>query len=79
MAQAAVMDEAGHATLLVCMRRAGIAGVVGIVAGRIKERHNRPALAGAVVDGVVKGSARSCGGGGFGARDHGGAELMGCC
>jgi single-stranded-DNA-specific exonuclease len=33
--------------------------VVGIVAGRIKERHNRPALVGAVVDGMVKGSARS--------------------
>jgi single-stranded-DNA-specific exonuclease len=35
------------------------AGVVGIVAGRIKERHNRPALVGALADGVVKGSARS--------------------
>ncbi|GBQ70641.1 single-stranded-DNA-specific exonuclease RecJ [Ameyamaea chiangmaiensis NBRC 103196] len=34
-------------------------GVVGIVAGRIKERFNRPALVGAEADGVIKGSARS--------------------
>ena len=58
MAQAAALDEAGHAALLV--HGAGWhPGVVGIVAGRIKERHNRPALVGAVIDGVVKGSARS--------------------
>ncbi len=35
------------------------AGVVGIVAGRIKERFNRPACVAAVVDGVAKGSGRS--------------------
>jgi single-stranded-DNA-specific exonuclease len=58
LAQAAALDDAGHAALLV--HAAGWhAGVVGIVAGRIKERHNRPALVGALVDGVVKGSARS--------------------
>lgn len=34
-------------------------GVVGIVAGRLKERFNRPALVGALQDGVVKGSGRS--------------------
>ncbi len=34
-------------------------GVVGIIAGRIKQRQNRPALAGALADGVVKGSGRS--------------------
>lgn len=34
-------------------------GVVGIVAGRLKERFNRPALVGALTDGVIKGSARS--------------------
>ncbi len=34
-------------------------GVVGIIAGRIKQRQNRPALAGALTDGVVKGSGRS--------------------
>lgn len=34
-------------------------GVVGIVAGRLKERFNRPALVGALQEGIVKGSARS--------------------
>ncbi len=34
-------------------------GVVGIIAGRIKQRQNRPALAGALADGVIKGSGRS--------------------
>lgn len=58
MAQAAALDEAGHAALLV-HAEGWHPGVVGIVAGRIKERHNRPALVGALIDGVVKGSARS--------------------
>ena len=57
-AQAAALDAAGHAALLT-VGEGWHAGVVGIVAGRLKERHNRPALAGAVADGVVKGSARS--------------------
>ena len=34
-------------------------GVVGIIAGRIKQRQNRPALAGALADGIVRGSGRS--------------------
>jgi len=34
-------------------------GVVGIVAGRIKERQNRPACVGGLVNGVIKGSGRS--------------------
>jgi single-stranded-DNA-specific exonuclease len=49
---------AGHAALLV----AGPdwhPGVVGIVAGRIKERFNRPALVAGIADGVAKGSGRS--------------------
>lgn len=58
MAQAAALDDAGHAALLV-HGEGWHPGVVGIVAGRIKERHNRPALVGAVVNGLVKGSARS--------------------
>ncbi len=48
----------GHAALMV----AGPAwhpGVVGIVAGRIKERFNRPACVAGIVDGVAKGSGRS--------------------
>ena len=58
LAQAARQHEAGHAVLLV----SGVdwhPGVVGIVAGRIKERFNRPALVGALADGHVRGSGRS--------------------
>jgi single-stranded-DNA-specific exonuclease len=57
-AAAAAQAEAGHAALLV--HGAGWhPGVVGIVAGRLRERQNRPALAGALADGIVKGSGRS--------------------
>ena len=56
--QAAAQAAAGHATMLV--HGAGWhPGVVGIVAGRIKERHNRPTCVGALVDGLVRGSGRS--------------------
>ncbi len=37
-------------------------GVVGIIAGRIKQRQNRPALAGGLAEGVVRGSGRSIAG-----------------
>jgi single-stranded-DNA-specific exonuclease len=48
----------GHATLLV--RGDGWhPGVVGIVAGRIKERFNRPACVAGIGGGVAKGSGRS--------------------
>ena len=56
--QAAAQEAAGHSALLV--HGAGWhAGVVGIVAGRLKERHNRPACAAALADGMLKGSGRS--------------------
>ncbi len=56
--QAAMQSAAGHAAILV--HGAGWhSGVVGIVAGRIKERHNRPACVGALADGLVRGSGRS--------------------
>jgi single-stranded-DNA-specific exonuclease len=48
----------GHAVMLI----AGAEwhpGVVGIVAGRIKERFNRPACVAAMNDGIAKGSGRS--------------------
>ncbi len=58
MAQAEAQIAAGHAAVLV----AGAewhAGVVGIVAGRIKERFNRPACVAALADQMAKGSGRS--------------------
>ncbi|MDR3524992.1 MAG: single-stranded-DNA-specific exonuclease RecJ [Acetobacteraceae bacterium] len=75
MAEAQRQSEAGHPALLV----AGAdwhPGVVGIVAGRIKERFNRPACVAALADGIAKGSGRSVGGIDLGgaviaARQHG--------
>ena len=61
LAEAQRQSEAGHPTLLV----AGAdwhPGVVGIVAGRIKERFNRPACVAAIADGIAKGSGRSVSG-----------------
>ena len=56
--QATAQSDAGHAAMLV--HGAGWhPGVVGIVAGRIKERHNRPTCVGALTDGIVRGSGRS--------------------
>ncbi len=52
---------AGHAAVLV----AGAEwhpGVVGIVAGRIKEQFNRPACVAALADGIARGSGRSVAG-----------------
>jgi single-stranded-DNA-specific exonuclease len=66
--EAAMLDDAlraaevqagqGHATLVVS-GPAWHPGVVGIVAGRIKERFNRPACVAGVIDGLAKGSGRS--------------------
>ncbi|MCX2561120.1 single-stranded-DNA-specific exonuclease RecJ [Acetobacter farinalis] len=59
MAQAAEQREAGHPVILLAGKD-WHPGVVGIVAGRIKEQFNRPALVGAELeDGSVKGSGRS--------------------
>jgi single-stranded-DNA-specific exonuclease len=58
LAQAEAQIAAGHAAVLV----AGAdwhPGVVGIVAGRIKEKFNRPACVAGLADGVAKGSGRS--------------------
>jgi single-stranded-DNA-specific exonuclease len=58
MAAAAAQSAAGNPVLLVS--GAGWhPGVVGIVAGRIKQRFNRPVCVGAITDGQVKGSGRS--------------------
>jgi single-stranded-DNA-specific exonuclease len=69
MQAAEAQAAAGHAALLV----AGAEwhpGVVGIVAGRIKERFNRPACVAGLADGVAKGSGRSVPG-----MDLGGAVI----
>jgi single-stranded-DNA-specific exonuclease len=60
-ADAQAQADAGRAVLMV-HGAAWHPGVVGIVAGRIKQRQNRPALAGALADGIVKGSGRSVAG-----------------
>jgi single-stranded-DNA-specific exonuclease len=74
--EAAILDDAmraaeaqageGHATLVI----AGPAwhpGVVGIVAGRIKERFNRPTCVAGIADDLAKGSGRSVAGHDLGA------------
>ncbi|ACI52246.1 single-stranded-DNA-specific exonuclease RecJ [Gluconacetobacter diazotrophicus PA1 5] len=59
MDEAASQRAAGRGVLLLSGRD-WHPGVVGIVAGRIKERFNRPVLVGAELeDGTVKGSSRS--------------------
>ena len=50
--------EAGDPVLLIC-GEGWHPGVVGIVAGRVKERFNRPTLVAGVSDGLAKGSGRS--------------------
>jgi single-stranded-DNA-specific exonuclease len=60
---------AGHATLLVA-EADWHPGVAGIVAGRLKERFNRPACVAALADGMAKGSGRSVPG-----HDLGGAVI----
>ena len=66
LAQGAAQFSAGHGVLLV----AGAGwhpGVVGIVAARLKEKFNRPALVAGVSDGLAKGSGRSLAGHDLGA------------
>ncbi len=75
MRQAEIQIAAGHACVLVSGPQ-WHAGVVGIVAGRIKERFNRPACVAALSDGMAKGSGRSVPGIDLGAaviaaRSHG--------
>jgi single-stranded-DNA-specific exonuclease len=58
MAQAADQIASGHAALLIAGPQ-WHPGVVGIVAGRVKERFNRPACVAGLADGIAKGSGRS--------------------
>jgi single-stranded-DNA-specific exonuclease len=57
-AQAQMQVAAGHKVILLA-DAAWHPGVVGIVAGRLKEKFNRPALVAGIADGVAKGSGRS--------------------
>ncbi len=58
MAQAQTQVEAGHGVILLA-QEGWHPGVVGIVAGRVKEKFNRPALVAGITDGMAKGSGRS--------------------
>ena len=60
-AEAERQADAGRSVLTV-LGEGWHPGVVGIVAGRIKERFNRPALVAGVAEGVAKGSGRSVAG-----------------
>jgi single-stranded-DNA-specific exonuclease len=57
-AEAEAQYNAGHAVLLVS-GEGWHPGVVGIVAGRVKEKFNRPACVAGVAAGLAKGSGRS--------------------
>ncbi len=61
MAQAIVQVAAGCPVIMVA-QSGWHPGVVGIVAGRLKEKFNRPALVGGIAEGMVKGSGRSVAG-----------------
>ena len=58
--------QAGRHVLLVC-GETWHPGVVGIVAGRLRERFNRPACVGGTASGTIKGSGRSVSGQDLGA------------
>jgi single-stranded-DNA-specific exonuclease len=51
-----------HRALVMASAEGWHAGVIGIVAGRLKERYNRPACVVAVAGGIGKGSGRSVSG-----------------
>jgi single-stranded-DNA-specific exonuclease len=58
MALAEAQLAAGHGVLLLA-QEGWHPGVVGIAAGRVKEKFNRPALVAGITDGYAKGSGRS--------------------
>lgn len=58
MARAEAQVAGGHNIILLA-QEGWHPGVVGIVAGRVKERFNRPTLVAGVIDGIAKGSGRS--------------------
>lgn len=73
--EARVLDEAiaeveaaeDKAPLIFVAKQGWHAGVIGIVASRLKERYGRPALVATIDNGIAKGSGRSIGGVALGA------------
>jgi single-stranded-DNA-specific exonuclease len=64
MEKAALLDDAGHACLIVCpdAKNYWHPGVIGIVASRVKDRFGKPCAILSIEDGVAKASARSVNG-----------------
>ncbi|WP_298263659.1 single-stranded-DNA-specific exonuclease RecJ [Acidocella sp.] len=58
LGQGEAQMAAGHGVLLLA-EQGWHTGVVGIAAGRVKEKFNRPALVAGITDGIAKGSGRS--------------------
>ena len=58
----AEVERDGKSPLLFVAREGWHAGVIGIVASRLKERYNRPAFVAAIENGMAKGSGRSVAG-----------------
>ena len=69
-------DRQANAPVIVVAQEAWHAGVIGIVAARLKEKFSRPAAVVAIENGQGKGSARSVLGADFGAAIHA-AQLAG--
>jgi single-stranded-DNA-specific exonuclease len=64
--EAAILDAAdamaqqqADAPFVLCAAEGWHAGVVGIIAGRLRERHSKPALVAGIENGLGRGSARS--------------------
>ncbi|MEM6902746.1 MAG: single-stranded-DNA-specific exonuclease RecJ, partial [Pseudomonadota bacterium] len=69
-AAAAVLPQVEDKPLLLAYEKGLHGGVLGIAAGRLRERFGRPCLVGAIEDGLVKGSGRSIPGVNLGAAMH---------
>ncbi|MBV6632709.1 MAG: single-stranded-DNA-specific exonuclease RecJ [Alphaproteobacteria bacterium] len=69
-AAAAVLPQVEGKPLLLAYEKGWHGGVLGIAAGRLRERFGRPCLVGAIEDGLVKGSGRSIPGVNLGEAMH---------
>jgi len=55
----AMAQQQGDAPFVFCAAEGWHVGVVGIIAGRLRERHSKPALVAGIENGLGRGSARS--------------------